>query len=155
MATQALKNVIFRPQNWIINNKPICSHIRPYCSVHQQENVTTESKTERPHMLHAVWRVRGLVRRPYTERKLCWKLGLDKRFQAKIHKNTPQVNILLRKIQHLIRVKPVILKDGIPEKEDFENCQLKWNGELIIKKKLEPTSSSQSVQHSLTDGSNK
>ncbi|XP_033119934.1 39S ribosomal protein L30, mitochondrial-like isoform X1 [Anneissia japonica] len=164
MAASVLKNVILRPQNWIVKSNPFYALTRPFCSAHRPGEMTS-SDEERPHMLHAVWRIRGLNRRPYWERKLCEKLGLhyglgfnffqDKtqlhsRFQAVVHKNTPQVNILLSKVRHLIRIKPVILRDGVPEDSDFENSLLKWNGEFIIRKKVEPTN--HNTQPSLPSG---
>ncbi|XP_033119935.1 39S ribosomal protein L30, mitochondrial-like isoform X2 [Anneissia japonica] len=149
MAASVLKNVILRPQNWIVKSNPFYALTRPFCSAHRPGEMTS-SDEERPHMLHAVWRIRGLNRRPYWERKLCEKLGLHYRFQAVVHKNTPQVNILLSKVRHLIRIKPVILRDGVPEDSDFENSLLKWNGEFIIRKKVEPTN--HNTQPSLPSG---
>ena len=52
-----------------------------------------------------------------------------------IHKNTEAVNELLTRVRHLIRVKPVIFKYGLPN-GDYENTLLKQNGEFIVKRKI-------------------
>ncbi|XP_072040399.1 uncharacterized protein [Amphiura filiformis] len=90
---------------------------------------------ERPHMLHAVWRVRSLKRKPWWERDTMELLGLGQRGKVVIHKNTAAVNELLTSVRHLVRIKPIILKYGLPN-GDYENTLLKQNGEFIVKRKV-------------------
>ena len=45
------------------------------------------------------------------------------------------MNELLTQVRHLVRIKPVILKYGLPN-GDYENTLLKQNGEFIVKRKV-------------------
>ncbi|XP_071787448.1 large ribosomal subunit protein uL30m-like [Asterias amurensis] len=95
-----------------------------------------EKDEDRPHMLHVVWRTRSLKRRPYWERKIIQQLMLQRNDFPVVHKNIESVNILLRKVRHLIRVKPLSLKYGLPN-GDYSSTLLKWNGEFIVNRKLD------------------
>ncbi|XP_006820256.1 large ribosomal subunit protein uL30m-like [Saccoglossus kowalevskii] len=97
-----------------------------------------EDDDKEPHMLHAVYRIHAISKRPYWERNIIKHLGLDVRFNVVIHKNTPAVNEMLQAIKHLVRIQPVILKHGLPEDGDYDNTLLKNNGEFILTKKLKP-----------------
>ncbi|PIK44319.1 putative 39S ribosomal protein L30, mitochondrial [Apostichopus japonicus] len=96
---------------------------------------TDENKKE-PHMLHVVWKIRSVVRRPHWEKKIMKQFGLEKRFQPVILKNIPEINNDLTKVRHLIRVKPLILNQGLPN-GDHEETLVTWSGELIRKPKLD------------------
>lgn len=95
-----------------------------------------------PHLLHVVWRIRSTIGRPHWEKKMVTKLGLEKRFQPVIHKNTPELNKDLTTVRHLIRVKPLTLNQGLPN-GDYEETLVTWSGELIRKPKLESTRTAQ------------
>ena len=44
----------------------------------------------------------------------------------------------MKEIKHLVVVKPVTFPHGVPEHEsDYDNIQLRFNGEMIVKKRLD------------------
>ncbi|XP_022086466.1 39S ribosomal protein L30, mitochondrial-like [Acanthaster planci] len=90
---------------------------------------------DRPHMLHVVWRIRSTKRRPYWERDVIKQLMLERNFFPVVHKNTESVNALLRQVRHLVRIKPLVLKHGLPH-GDYDSTLLKWNGEFVVRRKL-------------------
>ena len=52
-------------------------------------------------------------------------------------KNTPEVNKKLSAVKHLVEIKPLTFKHGIPEDEsDFNHLILKSDGSLEVKKRL-------------------
>lgn len=53
-----------------------------------------------------------------------------------IVKNTPENNVLLWKIKHLVSVEPITFPYGEPKKEDLNHTNLKENGECIVHKKI-------------------
>ena len=56
-------------------------------------------------------------------------------------KNTPDVNEKLRKVQHLIRIKPVSFPYGLPKDEsDYKHCFLNENGEFVVKHRIQDNS---------------
>ncbi|XP_038063366.1 39S ribosomal protein L30, mitochondrial-like [Patiria miniata] len=91
---------------------------------------------DRPHMLHVVWRLRSVKRRPYWEKDIIKQLMLEKKHFPVVHKNTESVNALLRKVRHLVRIKPLVLKQGLPQ-GDYDSTLLKWNGEFVVRRKLD------------------
>ncbi|XP_046354071.1 39S ribosomal protein L30, mitochondrial-like isoform X1 [Haliotis rufescens] len=91
-------------------------------------------------MLHLVQRVKPLKGRPYWERETMKTLKLDgKMGMTYIHKNIPSVNKMLESVIHLIKITPITFPDGIPDTpDDMENCWLKDNGELVVRKTVYP-----------------
>ena len=62
-------------------------------------------------------------------------------FDPVILKNVPSVNKLLDKVKHLVEIKPLKLVHGPPNAEDdYKHMTLKWNGELVVTKQIEPLS---------------
>lgn len=58
-----------------------------------------------------------------------------------IHKNTPKINRFLNDVKHLIEVKPLRFPHGFPDDpNDYKHTILRVNGELIVKKTVEPLS---------------
>ena len=58
-----------------------------------------------------------------------------------IHKNVPSTNMLLDRVKHLIEIKPLTFVHGVPDGEnDHKHMTLKPNGELVVKKEIEPLS---------------
>lgn len=51
-------------------------------------------------------------------------------------KNTPENNVLLWKVKHLISVEPIVFPFGEPTDEDINYTRLKENGECIVHKKI-------------------
>eukprot|EP00057_Strongylocentrotus_purpuratus_P035425 XP_799086.2 PREDICTED: 39S ribosomal protein L30, mitochondrial [Strongylocentrotus purpuratus] len=101
------------------------------------DNNSSQEGEKEPHLLHAVWRIRSLKRRPYWERDIMKQLRLEDTRKPVIHKNTPLVNSLLTRVRHLIRIKPVNPVYGMPD-GDYEETLLQWNGDFIVKRKIEP-----------------
>ncbi|XP_071511654.1 large ribosomal subunit protein uL30m-like [Diadema antillarum] len=121
-----------------------CACVRQYVPVarslssHPHPTNPEEGQEETdPHLLHAVWRIRSLKGRPYWERRIMKQLRLEDTRKPVIHKNTPLVNELLTKVRHLVRIKPVNPVYGLPD-GDYEETLLKWNGEFVVKRKIEP-----------------
>lgn len=54
-----------------------------------------------------------------------------------IVKNTPENNVLLWKIKHLISVEPITFPYGEPTEEDIKHTRLNENGECVVHKKIE------------------
>ncbi|XP_072269352.1 large ribosomal subunit protein uL30m [Pyxicephalus adspersus] len=93
---------------------------------------------EQPHKLHIITRIRSVIGRPYWEKDIIKKLGLEKAQTPVIHKNIPTVNEKLKVIKHLVSIKPLKLPYGLPTEEEMSSTYLNSKGELVICKKLEP-----------------
>lgn len=53
-------------------------------------------------------------------------------------KNTPSINKKLKEIKHLVRIQPLQFPHGLPEDEsDYEHAELRSDGKMYIKKKIE------------------
>ncbi|XP_067662876.1 uncharacterized protein [Haliotis asinina] len=107
----------------------------------RQRKLATEGEKKREvSMLHLVQRVKPLKGRPYWERDTIKTLKLNGKIGCSyIHKNTPSVNRMLESVNHLIKITPISFPHGIPESpDDLENCWLKDNGELVIRKTVYP-----------------
>ncbi|XP_071127776.1 large ribosomal subunit protein uL30m-like [Mytilus edulis] len=104
----------------------------------REERVKKEQEVSK---LHMVQRMKDLSGRPYWEKEICEKYGLDTKLYKKVVlKNTPSVNKDLKSVAHMIKITPITFPYGLPEsEEDFEHCNLQDNGEFIVKKKLEST----------------
>lgn len=53
-----------------------------------------------------------------------------------IVKNTPENNVLLWKVKHLVSVEPITFPYGEPSENDISHTKLKENGECIVHKKI-------------------
>lgn len=113
-----------------------------------------------PSKLFRVQRFAPLKHRIYWERKILFELGLIhsvstehinqsnvfnsiaifyKLFQksdVSIVKNTPENNVLLWKVKHLITVEPITFPYGEPTEDDIKYTKLQENGECIVHKKI-------------------
>lgn len=70
------------------------------------------------------------------------KIVFNVLFQEKkyiIVKNIPEVNALLYKVKHMIKISPITFPNGEPTKSDIGSTYLKDNGELVIIKSLKPS----------------
>ncbi|KAK7097911.1 uncharacterized protein [Littorina saxatilis] len=106
-----------------------------------KEQKGSDDVEQPPAMLHMVTRVRKLGGRPHWEKHTIKALGLDKvkKYEPVVHKNTPNVNHLLSKVKHLIKVVPVTFPDGLPvDESDFHHSILHNDGHLEVKKRLSP-----------------
>ncbi|KFV76631.1 hypothetical protein N308_07449, partial [Struthio camelus australis] len=93
---------------------------------------------DQPHKIHIVTRIKGVLGRPYWEKKIIRDLGLDKAHQPRLHKNIPSVNSKLKVVKHLIRIQPLKLPHGLPTEEEMSDTFLTSKGELVIKRRLKP-----------------
>lgn len=87
--------------------------------------------------LFRVRRIKELKGVPYYEKEILKLLKLDGRINdIVIIKNIPEINARLWKVKHLIEIKPVTFPDGFPQ--NAEGTYLKENGQLVIRKELQP-----------------
>ncbi|XP_033842905.1 39S ribosomal protein L30, mitochondrial [Periophthalmus magnuspinnatus] len=93
---------------------------------------------EQPHKLHIVTRIKSTIRRPYWEKEMVKSFGLRKMHAPVIHKNTPAVNNQLKYIKHLVRIQPLKTPYGLPAEQDMAETYINVNGELIVKRLLQP-----------------
>lgn len=93
---------------------------------------------QQPHKLHLITRIRSIVGRPYWEKDVVRKLGLEKAHKPVIHKNIPAINKQLQIIKHLVRVQPLKLPYGLPTEEEMSSTYLNSKGELVFCKRLQP-----------------
>lgn len=78
---------------------------------------------------------------PYWEKKILHELKLDgKMMDVAILKNVPEVNRMLWRVKHVVKISPITFPDGFPK--DNRGTYLKDNGELVVKKALVPCESS-------------
>lgn len=82
-----------------------------------------------PSKLFMVKRIRSLYGCPWWEKKYMKRLDLLSRKTTIIVKNTPQNNVLLYKVKHLVEITPITMPQGMPD--DPEHAFLKQNGEFI------------------------
>lgn len=97
------------------------------------------SKDAEPHMLHVVWRNKPLKGRPWWEKQIMKKYGLDNPYRTDpvVLKNIPSVNQRLMEVKHLVTIKPLTFPHGFPENpDDFEHCYIKHSGEFIVKQRV-------------------
>ncbi|ESO93962.1 hypothetical protein LOTGIDRAFT_78446, partial [Lottia gigantea] len=88
---------------------------------------------EEPAMLHLVTRIKTVKYRPYWEKETIQRLKLF------VFKNTPDMNAMLKSVQHLLEIRPVSFPHGLPKsEEDYEHCLLRENGEFVVKHKILP-----------------
>ncbi|XP_056411934.1 39S ribosomal protein L30, mitochondrial [Hyla sarda] len=104
-----------------------------------EDHVKYGGDSQQPHKLHLVTRIRSCVGRPYWEKEAIDKLGLQKAHKPVVHKNIASVNNQLKVVKHLIRVQPLKLPYGVPTEEDLSDTYLDSSGQLVIRKKLQPT----------------
>ncbi|XP_041359630.1 uncharacterized protein LOC121375954 [Gigantopelta aegis] len=102
----------------------------------------SEFSAEEPSMIHMVRRIKTLVGRPYWEKETMKALRLDTKInEVVVHKNTPEVNTLLKSVKHLIQITRVKFPYGLPETEDdLRNCVLQDDGQLVVTKTVHPVS---------------
>jgi len=107
---------------------------------YQAEKRAQEAAGENePHLLHVVWRTKPLTGRPWWEKQIMEKFGLDDPFNTYpvVLKNIPSVNKRLMEVKHLVSIKPLTFPHGFPDNpEDYEHSYIKHNGEYIITKKV-------------------
>lgn len=53
-----------------------------------------------------------------------------------IVKNIPEVNAMLWKVKHLVKVTPIVFPHGEPTQNDVNHMFLKENGECIVTKEI-------------------
>jgi len=92
-----------------------------------------------PHMLHVVYLIKPTKGRPWWEKDIVEKLGLEgKLHQPVILKNIPSVNKQLDEVKHLIKIQPLMFPNGIPENEsDWEHSRINSLGEMVVVQRLE------------------
>ncbi|XP_011189672.1 39S ribosomal protein L30, mitochondrial [Zeugodacus cucurbitae] len=92
-----------------------------------------------PAKLFRVQRVKPVKGNPFWEKRILKDLGLDgKQSDFTVVKNIPDVNAMLWKIKHLIKVTPITFPYGEPSTQDLKHTVLKENGECIVTKEIGP-----------------
>ncbi|KAJ8350320.1 hypothetical protein SKAU_G00254500 [Synaphobranchus kaupii] len=138
----AVKNFPEATQStWIISQRCKFTKSRIPPEVFEErskEHDKYDGDPEQPHKLHLVTRVKSTTRRPYWEKKIVHDLGLGKSQQACVHKNIPSINSKLKIIKHLVKIQPLKLPQGLPAEEDMADTLLNSNGELVVRKRLQP-----------------
>ncbi|KDR09964.1 39S ribosomal protein L30, mitochondrial [Zootermopsis nevadensis] len=90
-----------------------------------------------PTKLLMVQRVKPLKGNPYWDKKLLKHFGLDgKQSDIAVVKNIPEVNAILWKIKHLVKITPIQCPNGLPEEGDYEGTYLTDYGEFRISPRL-------------------
>lgn len=86
-----------------------------------------------PTPLHLVTRVKCLKGKPWWDKEIMQKIGLNKkRSDISIVKNTPEMNAMLWKVKHLVKVTPIRVSLDQLEDVDPRCCFLKEDGEFSI-----------------------
>merc|ERR1712168_525363 len=93
---------------------------------------------EQPHKMHVVIQVKNVKGKPYWDKDFMKHLNLKYRYVPVIHKNNPTVNAQLKRVKHLISVKPLRLPHGLPSEEEMADSYLNSRGELIVRRVLKP-----------------
>ncbi|KAJ9576457.1 hypothetical protein L9F63_006670 [Diploptera punctata] len=90
-----------------------------------------------PTKLLMIERVKPVYGNPYWEKKLLKHFKLDgQKREIAIVKNIPEVNNLLWRIKHLIKVTPITTPDGLPEEGDYNGTWLTEHGEFRVSPRL-------------------
>ncbi|XP_071530137.1 uncharacterized protein mRpL30 isoform X2 [Panulirus ornatus] len=85
-----------------------------------------------PAPLHLVTRVRCLKKKPWWDKEIMKKLGLDgKRSDVAIVKNNPENNAMLWRVKYLVKITPLRIPADLPDDADPRCCFLKETGEFI------------------------
>ncbi|XP_059611426.1 large ribosomal subunit protein uL30m [Phlebotomus argentipes] len=90
-----------------------------------------------PSKLFMVRRIGPYKGIPYWEKRIIRDLGLSQsQNEIAVVKNTPDMNSLLWKVKHLIKITPITFPHGEPTEEDINYTYLKRNGECIVAKEI-------------------
>lgn len=94
-----------------------------------------------PSKLFRVERIKPLKGCPSWEKEMMKQLKLNgqKSNEYVIVKNIPEINALLWRVKHLVKIVPITFPNGFPE--DSNGTYLKDNGELVVAKRLQPVES--------------
>lgn len=92
-----------------------------------------------PTKLLMVQRIKPFKGNPMYLKRILFHLKLDgKAGEIVILKNIPEINSLLYKIKHLIKITPIRTPNGIPDKDELDSGYLKENGEFVVTQRLKP-----------------
>ncbi|XP_045508878.1 39S ribosomal protein L30, mitochondrial [Colias croceus] len=94
-----------------------------------------------PSKLFRVELIKSTKHYPYWQKDILESLKLNSINQVAIVKNVPEMNAILWKVKHLIKITPITFPYGEPTEEDIEHTVLKENGECIVTKTLKPDES--------------
>ncbi|XP_046416487.1 39S ribosomal protein L30, mitochondrial [Neodiprion virginianus] len=90
-----------------------------------------------PTKLFMVQRIKKLSGTPWWEKEVMSQLHLDgKKSEVAIVKNTPETNVLLWQVKHLIKVTPIKCPDGIPKTASLNGSYLHENGTFMVNRKV-------------------
>ncbi|KAH8861880.1 39S ribosomal protein L30 mitochondrial [Schistosoma japonicum] len=98
------------------------------------ESPPAENQSDKPPLLHMVCRLKPLKGIIHYERAILEKYGLGrdtKNHSWVVVKNIPSVNRDLYEIKHLVRIQPVIFKNGLPSESDLLTCRLLPDGRFF------------------------
>lgn len=97
-------------------------------------------QVENPSPFHVVRRIRPMARLPWNQKVVLRRLNLHSSFNGEcvLVPNTPQFNVMLHKVKHLLTLKPAIFVDGrIPTENDIGAIKLcPYTGQIKIDEKL-------------------
>lgn len=89
-----------------------------------------------PSKLFRVERIKGMKHNPWWQKKILKDLHIDEEDKVTVVKNSPEWNLRLWKVKHLIKITPIVFPYGEPTREDINHTILKENGECLVTKKL-------------------
>ncbi|XP_055700472.1 39S ribosomal protein L30, mitochondrial [Phlebotomus papatasi] len=90
-----------------------------------------------PSKLFMVKRIKPYKGIPFWEKRIIRDLGIDESTsEIAIVKNTPEMNTLLWKVKHLVKITPITFPYGEPTEEDINYTFLKETGECIVAKEI-------------------
>ncbi|ELU03532.1 hypothetical protein CAPTEDRAFT_175195 [Capitella teleta] len=107
----------------------------------------TDDAKAAPHEIHIVYQTATVKGRPYWEKDIMTKLGLNgelshtpSQVKRVLVKNTPYFNEMLREVKHLVRLMPLKFPHGVPTNAaDFERSYINSLGEVVVRHTLHPT----------------
>ncbi|KOB74229.1 Mitochondrial ribosomal protein L30 [Operophtera brumata] len=91
-----------------------------------------------PSKLFRVERIKSTRHQPYWQKNILKDLNILEENRVAIVKNIPEMNSLLWKVKHLVKITPIVFPYGEPTKDDIKYTVLRENGECLVVKKLEP-----------------
>lgn len=108
----------------------------------------------KPHELHLIKKIKSLNGEPWWVRTALQQLGFSVAKKKEwsvvysVQPNTAEINNLLWSCKHMVKVMPVIFKNGYPAKSDLGNTKLNLEtGELEIIKPIEWHETENKVKH--------
>ncbi|XP_012269976.1 39S ribosomal protein L30, mitochondrial [Orussus abietinus] len=120
-------------------NKPFTDGVKYDRITYYPRHADLKDPPIEPSKLFMVQRVKPFKGNPRWDKRILEIFGLhEKNNDITIVKNIPEVNALLWKIKHLIKITPIQFPNGLPKDENSKTCYLHENGDLIVTQKIDP-----------------